>query len=75
MLNERVTLMERLKADAAARNDPRASRRFAAEMEAIEAQKSLVRDVLDKCSVAKPASEREPESKRDRSAPAARAAR
>jgi len=63
MLNERVRLMERLTADAAARKDPMATRRFSAEVDEIEAQKDLVRDALNKCSAAqKPASEKEPAS-------------
>lgn len=60
MLDQRAVLLERLSADAAARNDPMGARRFTTQIEEIEEQKDLVRDALDKCSALKPASERAP---------------
>lgn len=59
MLDQRVKLIQRLTEDATAHNDPMATRRFRAQVEEIELQKSLVRDVLDKCATLRP-SEREP---------------
>lgn len=54
MLDERVTLMKRLAEDAAARNDSAGARRFQAQIDEIEDQKSLLLDVMSKCSTRKP---------------------